>query len=109
MCVTQTEPATRKTGIGYKVFNIRNGQLVSEFCGGIDPRPTRRWLKATGGHSSYGAGWHIFTSVQSAKEWADDCFQAIRKVEYRGAFLVGKQGDLKVIVAKEIYIFRGAK
>jgi hypothetical protein len=106
MCITAYKPTKKKTGVGYKVFGISKGQLTSEFYGGV--RPARKWLKADGGNFSYGAGFHIFTSRKSAVEWAL-IHLTIRRVKYRGAFLVGKQGSFNCVVAKEIYIFRGAK
>jgi hypothetical protein len=105
MCVTQYVRTKKKTGVGYKVFNVNGKQLISEFWGGA--RPVRKWLKAAGGYHRYGAGWHIFTSIQSARAWADGAAHLVRKVKYRGAFLVGKQSNFRVVVAKEIYIFRG--
>ena len=109
MCITAYTATKKKTGVGYKVFNINfeKTQLMSEFWGGV--RPVRKWLKADGGSYRYGAGWHIFTNIKSAREWSNGTSRAIRKVKYRGAFLVGKQGDMRVVVAKEIFIFRGVK
>jgi len=60
MCIIQTEITRKKLGIGYKVFEIRDGKLASEFYGGF--RQERKWLKANGG---------IFTSFKSAQKWRD--------------------------------------
>jgi hypothetical protein len=109
MCLVKVKKkVTRKTGIGYKVFNIREGYLASEFFGD-EPRPVRTWLKAIGGYS-YGAGWHIFTTRAGAENWRErDRTQVTRKVKYRKAFLSGFQGNRPCIVAKEIYILSGVR
>jgi hypothetical protein len=73
------------------------------------PRLIRRWLKATGGFHAYGAGWHIFATVKGAEAWGVGHGQVVRKVKYRKAFLTGNQAVGNVIIAKEIFILRGAK
>src|SRR5579863_3148902 len=103
MCIIQTETTKKKSGIGYKVFEIRDGKLASEYYGGF--RQERKWLKASGGTSTYGAGWHIFTSFKSAQKWrGGNTYQVVRPVKYRHAFFMGKQSGFNVVVAKEIYI-----
>jgi hypothetical protein len=110
MCAHDVKPIKKTTGVGYKVFDVREGKLFSEMmqCGVF--RPVRKWLKASGpGPELYGAGWHIFTTARGAQGWGCDINQVIRKVKYRRAFLTGKQTCGNVIIAKEILILRGAK
>jgi hypothetical protein len=111
MCAHDVKPTKKTTGVGYKVFAVREGKLFSEMidCGII--RPVRKWLKAVGpGTELYGAGWHIFKTAKGAERWGCDFNQVVRKVKYRRAFLTGKQTyGGNVIIAKEILILRGVK
>jgi hypothetical protein len=104
------------------VFEIQNG-LLNSFC--IDTfgdRPTRSWLEA----ESHGfkpnlvdVGWHIYLDIAPAERLLERLRSnnpnrsvVIRKVRYRGAHHdgIGDGGwnkKARIVVAKEMYIFKG--
>jgi hypothetical protein len=125
MCLTTAKPATKTSGIGYKVFEMDpNGKLVGCCYGTTTPKPTRRWLKASRGYAgtltnpadTLNIGWHIYLRRKDAKQLLETYtrkgMRVLRKVKYRGAHHEGT-GDggwnhrARVVVADEMFIFKG--
>ena len=114
--ITSTSPTP--SGVGYKVFLKRGRQFYQVYHGPREslPRLTKKWLnekdfgygyKLISEYISYRAGWHIFTTLKDAIIWRPDLRRTVRKVKYRNAHTLGRQTNLDVIVAKEIYIIPG--
>jgi hypothetical protein len=97
----------KKSGFGYKVFQIVDGKLRGDFYDSGPDRIPGKWLQ-TGR-----PGWHIFLTLQGAKDWSagppdgdiEDGY-ALVKIRYRQAARQGTQMDGKhpAITAREIFI-----
>ena len=115
MCLSAiTETGLNKSGSGWKVFDIGECGKPKFECYRLrgDLRvPVRRWVKAGGPREltsrcgvKYRGGFHIFISRKDAGRWCMFKDEKIIKVNYRGGHTTGKQGNLLVIVAKEMYV-----
>ncbi len=108
----------RNFGIGYKKFNLSNGQLYPTDQGKMTVAyELNKWIKADDNgilgsdcdYKSYACGFHIFTTEIAANKYRDFNKSLVTKqVRYRDVVVLGKQavgsGTFKCIVAREMYI-----
>jgi len=119
MCMeTVSRVRPKPEGIGYKAFDVRNGELYGELARGDKVRPVKEWLKARNYSVSklsrywlsrikgkYPTGWHIYKSRRGIENWMQgENSYMIKKVRYRRAHTKGTTNGYGVVVAKEIYI-----
>ena len=127
MCMeTVSRVRPKPEGIGYKAFDVRNGELYGELARGDKVRPVKEWLKARNYSVSklsrrwlgqirgkYPTGWHIYKSRRGIENWMQgenshwmqgEYSYMIKKVRYRRAHTKGTTNGYGVVVAKEIYI-----
>ena len=129
MCLnTVSKRKPRETGFGWKMFDVRDGELYGEYYAPGMVRPIDKWLKE-GDYKDpqgnmitfvpepdYPAGWHIYKRKKDAENWAYLRLSVVvHKVEYRKAHTQGKQRVYLIwsnerpvfyncVVAKEIKI-----
>ena len=96
-----------KEGEGYKVLELSDLITVNEMF----PLRKRVWNKAKNVKIScrsaefddwYISGFHIFTSLKSARKWRRYFPGRIVKVKYRKGWILGKQDGMNIIVANEM-------
>ena len=127
MCLSTVKTTSRRSGEGWKIFEVKNGKLYSEVCGTRRPRPVNKWInssKATleteGGTTCtcYKSGFHIFDKLSGAKRWLEyyshkngmgNC--KIFKVAYKEVVAAGMQDtwdelETPVVVARKIKILK---
>ena len=120
MCLdTLTDDVEIRTdsGIGWKVFNLREDKLYPEYFAVEEPYEINSWYEAYDFTKSdyqqnieglrYCRGFHLFTTEKGAYSWKRSLHgKVIRKVKWRHRLALGKQGGYYTIVAKEILILR---
>lgn len=110
--VTTTERNRKQEGVGWKVFQIRDGEISGEY----DRLPQIKigvWLKSKDDDSEvYPLGFHVFHTRKEAREWKSrSCDgniprQRVRKVRWRDFLAQGTQSGigLRIIVAKKMMV-----
>lgn len=100
----------KREGIGWKVFQIKNGNLYGDCV--VGRRRIGVWLKSRDNKSaSYPLGFHILHTRREARIWKSPG-EKVRKVRFRDVLAEGTQykwgellsHNLRVIVAKEMMI-----
>ncbi len=115
MCLdTVTKTNLDESGVGWKVFVMREGKLCGDVFYAHYSRPVNKWLKASAftikkckfKTEGYPLDFHIFKSKEGAQSWAraGKPMDRIMKVKYRKGHTRGKQLDYDTIVAKEMLI-----
>jgi len=107
-------------GTGYKVFIEKGGKLYGEYARPEKERRRGAWLKEKNFRpritndcieqieKRYKYGWHIFLTRKAADRWRG-LGQGVRKIKFRVIVTMGRStNNSKVIVAKEIFIPKGA-
>ena len=111
MCLNKiTKTNLDESGVGWKVFVMREGKLCGDIQSPNKRRVTNKWLReedfrqCTGLRYSY--GFHIFKSKEGAKKWVYSFPNNDRviKVKYRKGHTSGIQRGFNIIVAKEMLI-----
>jgi hypothetical protein len=129
MCLTtiiERSTTIKRSGTGYKVFNITLFGLTGPFQGREDRElPVGQWInekdfRGPEGYKShlsyrhvdkrgnclggkYPYGWHIYVSKTAANN-RSRVEQVIKKVRYRQARTLGRQDGVLIVVAKEMFI-----
>jgi hypothetical protein len=120
MCLDQIQnrkiPDSLKQGTGWKVFKTGfngNPGLFFEYFNSPRYKPvvTDRWLTAApkrvfGDTFWYNSGFHIWRTRKAARaysSWTGNN-RCVRKVEYCGATVFGRQNDHDVIVADKMFV-----
>jgi hypothetical protein len=123
MCLEtfKTQPSNDKTGYGWKVFKLKsNRQLRFQFRQHNNSFivPINKWLINKNKESictqygNYHSGFHIFTNYESAVLYENGWSPlglCIRKVQYKGINVIGKQysddlTQLKTLVVREMLV-----
>ena len=111
--VTSTTRDREREGIGWKIFDIYDGELYSESFGG--KRGEGIWLRSRDNKSAtYPLGFHVCRTRKEARLWKDPG-QRVIKVRFRDVLAEGTQGrsqtstpfkwvDLRILVAKNMLI-----
>lgn len=109
MCLDTITGKPEKTeGWGWKCFGWATATRVGAYLYGTD-LPRGKWVKAVpflgvAGKEPYETGFHIEKSRRSARGWRSWQGEQVLKVQYRGAYLEGRQAGEPVVVASEIRI-----
>ena len=105
MCLDMiTKEFEDKEGEGYKVLYRYTLRTINQ----ASILRKRVWNKAKQVKIScwngtlYMTGFHILTSLKSAREWKRKYGGRIVKVKYRKGRILGKQEDMNIIVADEM-------
>ena len=107
---------------GWKVlFKTSNGKLEGDCYFTSKVRPEGEWLNEKDYRSTcsapsyinnknYPFGWHIFLTLKGAEEWRrSDSQYPIRKVQFKKPVAYGWQGNIPIVVAKEMMIPKEAQ
>jgi hypothetical protein len=116
MCLLTSARYRLKNSIGYKEFDYNKGRLHFKFFNCYKRLPIGKWLKEEDyreqksvdriGYQNiskwYKTGFHIYVD----NPLYAGIYSGIRKVKFRKVVAKGWQDGRKVIVAKEMYIFK---
>ena len=110
MCLStvDTNP-TVATGTAWKVlFQISDGSSVSALQ--LYPMPEEKWLLdpsvrrlLSDSGNEYLTGFHLYKTRREARIFRN-VRERVARVSFRRVTATGKQNDLRVVVAREIYI-----
>ena len=105
MCLDSiTKEFADKEGEGYKVLYRYTLRTINQAF----PLRKKIWNRATlkvpfrTNDDWYMSGFHILTSLKSAREWKRKYGGRIVKVKYRKGRILGKQDGMNIIVADEM-------
>ncbi len=126
MCIDDVSDITKRSGVGWKAFILKDGDLHSVFHPLTPSYPIGRWIRENdfrdkktrykkgvrvpcwAKKANYPLGFHIFLSKNEALRFAKN--EVVRRVKYRKAHTKGTFNffkyveNAKTIVAKEMKI-----
>jgi hypothetical protein len=103
---TRGSGKSKTVRIGYKVLSMDPGpRFQCDALYGDYDVPIRRWLIAEQIYLiDYTSGFHICTSLKSAKKYQHYINGAIYRVEYRGILATGSQEGSNIVVAARMRV-----
>ena len=115
MCLdTITKTGLNKSGYGWKVFDVHDGVLFSEFYNNNEGNnkqavAVNKWMEAIKrnmqGGNDYLSGFHIFLTEECAVNWAIAPYQVVTKVKYRKGHTIGTlHSTYNVVVSDEMLV-----
>lgn len=131
MCIENVSGITKESGVGWKVFLERDGELHSVFHPHTPSYPVNKWIRENdfrdmrtkhkrgvrvpcwAKKTNYPLGFHVFLSREKATKFmGEQCTpkEVVKKVEYRRAHTQGELNffryvrNAKTIVAKEMRV-----
>ena len=106
----------RKSNVGYKVMIKCKDAYLSEYTYGAFKKyelgrtyTDRKRKPIDAVYFRYPTGYHIFTSLQSARKWHCSGVPAIVKVEYHRVVATGKQFNGNVVIARKMKLLEEIK